>query len=323
LAESVEEDAQHQRAANRHHHQHHDIIQPQNISSDNLPSIVTSAPGLASIPRDQLQHQPLSNVNGGGDHPRSSATGNDVNTGTVSSHDVLATTPHGQTGGSGIGRSDTPPPNNSVDTPLLTNGNADRLRSSSGDIGNNITRPPALQLHHIDQSTRHMELPGTPSEAALTATSTITPSNLTLVGSTAGVMSRVGSTMVNNSPVAAASSHARVVTSMTPGSPAARYAPTYRAVTSIETSGVSSHDVVSHGETLLLPTRTAPGGATGSHGNASLTDSQITLEIILAHPVTVEIFKDRLASIHSSEILQFYLEVTSFHRSILENLFIG
>jgi hypothetical protein len=50
----------------------------------------------------------------------------------------------------------------------------------------------------------------------------------------------------------------------------------------------------------------------GEHGNAKLSDAEITLDVILAHPVTVEMLKDRLATLHAPETLIFYLEVQAY-----------
>jgi hypothetical protein len=63
--------------------------------------------------------------------------------------------------------------------------------------------------------------------------------------------------------------------------------------------------------TLLNGTRPKQG----EHGDSKLTDAEITLDIILAHPVTVEMLKDRLISMHAPETLIFYLEVQAYKRA--------
>jgi hypothetical protein len=55
-------------------------------------------------------------------------------------------------------------------------------------------------------------------------------------------------------------------------------------------------------------------------GYANIRDSEITLDIILGHPVTVEFVKDRLSQLHAPETLLFYLEVQHYKRAPPANL---
>jgi hypothetical protein len=89
----------------------------------------------------------------------------------------------------------------------------------------------------------------------------------------------------------------------------------YIPVTAVNAPHPSAHSVSVHdvGDELMLINSTH--AKPGTHGNANLSDTAITLDIIIAHPVTVEILKDRLASLHASETLQFYLEIQSYKRS--------
>jgi hypothetical protein len=77
----------------------------------------------------------------------------------------------------------------------------------------------------------------------------------------------------------------------------------------IHTGGIGGIGGVGGDESmLLLGARTKAG----EHGNAKLSDAEITLDVILAHPVTVEMLKDRLATLHAPETLIFYLEVQAY-----------
>jgi hypothetical protein len=55
-------------------------------------------------------------------------------------------------------------------------------------------------------------------------------------------------------------------------------------------------------------------------GYANIRDSEITLDIMLGHPVTVELIKDRLSQLHAPETLIFYLEVQHYKRAPVANL---
>jgi hypothetical protein len=55
-------------------------------------------------------------------------------------------------------------------------------------------------------------------------------------------------------------------------------------------------------------------------GYANIRDSEITLDIILGHPVTVELIKDRLSQLHAPETLIFYLEVQHYKRAPVGHL---
>jgi hypothetical protein len=316
LAASAEEDALHQRAAHHHHHQHqhHNQLEHQaKKAEDNIQAASREGGGSPHTP--PRSDSPAAKLRA----TTSGINNSGMSSGAVSSTDLLATAPHaagtiinermnnnsnGNGVVGGVTRSDTPP--TTADTPLLLPssvvGHHRTVRSSSADCTNTTGGTPTPV---------GVALPGTPSDNNVGASVTATPTQL-MIGSNINV--RGNST---NSPVG---SHMRMATSFTPTAAASiritspSNPPPTRTITTFEPPlpTVSSHDVVSSGqaETLLLP-RQHNGTVTGSHGNASLTDAQITLEVVLAHPVCVEVFKDRVTSLHSSETLQFYLEVTT------------